>query len=196
MQVLKSDQEKRTFEGLDLSCEEIKDIDFTECLFKNCIFENCELERCRFTDCSFSGCRVINLRAERTTMLDSTFRQCYLTGINWSQLQFSAGYISPIEYMDDCQLKYNNFVEANFSKFNFSNNSITASLFADCKLIESKFINCNLDGTEFFRCDLTKADFRNSTDYVIDLETNKLKGARFSFPEVINLLNGLGIVID
>ena len=43
---------------------------------------------------------------------------------------------------------------------------------------------------------ITEADLRTAEEYAIDLETNKLKGARFSFPDVVRLLDGTGIVIE
>ena len=116
-------------------------------------------------------------------------------GVNWSNL-LGGGYLIPIAALHDYQMKYNHFVEINFAKFDFSGNTILASLFADCNLSESRFLECQLDRTEFFRCNLTKADFRNAAGYVVDLQTNKLKDAKFSFPEVINLLQGTGIIID
>ncbi len=127
-------------------------------------------------------------------MMDSIFEDCHLLGINWSLL-FGGGYIIPIRKLKNCQLKYNNFLEINFSKFNVGNNTITYSMFADCNLVCSSFMNTNLENTEFFRCDLTKSDFRNFIGYIIDISNNKLKGTKFSLPEAVNLLKGLGIVI-
>ena len=82
-----------------------------------------------------------------------------------------------------------------FRKFAFSGNEILDSLFGDCNLSNSKFSSCHLSGTEFFRCDLTGTDFENADGYTVDLSNCQLKGAVFSYPEVVNLLNGLGIVI-
>ena len=53
-----------------------------------------------------------------------------------------------------------------------------------------------LEETEFLESNLQKADFRNATEYKIDIMTCNLKGARFSFPEAINLLNVLKVKID
>lgn len=40
-----------------------------------------------------------------------------------------------------------------------------------------------------------KCDFRESTGYEIDINTNMLKDAKFSFPEVVSLLDSLEIKI-
>lgn len=187
--------EKEVFQDMTLLGEEITGTEFTACTFENCVFESCTFTECKLIDCSFVGCRIINPVTERSSMMDCTFARCSLLGVNWSTL-LGGGYLIPIAAVEDCELKYNHFVEINFAKFDFSGNTILDSLFADCNLSESKFLECRLDRTEFFRCDLTKADFRNAAGYVVDLTANKLKGARFSFPEVINLLQGTGIIID
>ena len=46
------------------------------------------------------------------------------------------------------------------------------------------------------RCDLQKADFREASDYAIDPSANQMQGARFSFPDVVALLNGFGLKIE
>ena len=66
----------------------------------------------------------------------------------------------------------------------------------DTRLAGASFYGVRLGGTRFTRCDLQKADLRTAEEYAIDLETNKLKGARFSFPDVVRLLDGTGIVIE
>lgn len=189
-------QENELFRNAELSDEVIEEIEFEDCTFEHCTIEDCKIIRCKFTDCEFTDCIISNPETEHSNMMDCRFTRCYLTGINWNELRFGGSYLIPIDKLEDCHLKYNNFLEINFARFDFSNNSIVASLFADCNLTSGKFLNCELDRTEFYRCDLSKADFRHATGYVMEIGSNKLKGAKFSFPEVVNLLNGLGIVIE
>lgn len=187
--------EEKTFSNQVLVGERLSDFEFVECQFENCELENCVIEYCKFTDCSFKECRIVEPKTDHTVMMDSHFYQCQLVGINWGTL-VGGGYMMPLEEIQDSQMKYNNFVELNLVKFDFSGNTIVSSLFGECNLRGSRFGDCVLDQTEFFKCDLSSADFRKATGYNIDLETNKLKKARFSFPEVTRLLDGLGILID
>ncbi len=184
------------FQELELIGEEIEGMEFSDCTFQHCMIDGCVISRCKFSDCQFVDCRISNVRGNHANMIDTGFTSCYLAGINWSEFLSSGKFIVPINHFEDCQLKYNQFTENNFSKFNFAGNRITGSLFADCNLTESKFSSCDLENTEFFRSNLTKADFRGASGYIVDIGNNKLKGAKFSFPEVVNLLNGLGIVIE
>ncbi len=189
-------EENGLFQNLDFTGETLTGVEFVDCSFENCTFEDCTVRSCRFTDCGFVDCRFSDVRFEHTTMGDSVFTHCKLHGISWKLLMFGGSYVMPVRKMEECELKYNHFLEMNLTRFSFSDNTITASLFADCNLTGSRFLNCKLDGTEFFRCNLSRADFRKSGGYAVDLSTNQLKGARFSFPEVVNLLNGTGIIID
>ena len=80
--------------------------------------------------------------------------------------------------------------------FDFSNGIIIESTFSQCSLKKSNFSHCKLDNTEFFSCDISEGDFREASGYKIDVSGNKMKGAKFTFPEVCNLLTGLGIKIE
>ncbi len=170
------------------------------CEFIDCIFENCKFLDCIFIGCTFSGCKFIdssitNMQTKETHMLFNIFSECTLVGIQWTNLQ--SGSISfPIQKLNKCYLKYNNFENMNFKKFDFIQSSILESVFENCNLAESNFKNCELKNTEFSGCDLRKSDFRKATGYNINLATNRIKGARFSYPEVINLLNPFEIVIE
>jgi len=82
------------------------------------------------------------------------------------------------------------------SGFDFSDCEIPESTFSACNLSGAKFTGCALDNTEFYNCDAMGADFRDASGYRIDIMSNKLKNARFSFPEAMNLLGGLGIRIE
>ena len=64
------------------------------------------------------------------------------------------------------------------------------------QLAGADFRGVVLSSTAFSRCDLQKADFREATGYRIDPSDNQMKGARFSFLDVIALLNGFGLVIE
>ncbi len=185
--------EHETINGIKLNNTSFCNQEFVECRFENCEFENLHIKSCKFIDCIFTKCYVTNPVFDYCSMTSNDFIACRLFGVNWSNL--STGFVAPIEHLEECQLKFNNFVSVNFPKFNFSGNDILESLFGDCNLSRSRFSGCHLERTEFFRCDLTGASFEDADGYAVDISNCKLKGAAFSFPEVVNLLNGLGIII-
>ena len=53
-----------------------------------------------------------------------------------------------------------------------------------------------LHETEFYQCDLRKADFRDAAGYKVDILGSRLKDAKFSLPEAVNLLADLRIKLS
>jgi uncharacterized protein YjbI with pentapeptide repeats len=60
--------------------------------------------------------------------------------------------------------------------------------FTETDLAEAIFSFCDLENAKFENSVLEKADLRTSFNYSIDPEINKMKKAKFSYPEVIQLL--------
>lgn len=83
-----------------------------------------------------------------------------------------------------------------FPKFDFSGSSITDSTFAKADLSGGSFHGYDLTDTEFFPCDLRRSDFRQASGYKVDIMSCQVKGAKFSYPEAINLLHYLGILVE
>lgn len=189
--------ERKFFENLKFNGEVFRNFHFEDCTFKGCNFDECELTQCFFSDCFFDKCVITNLKVSGNSQIQfCTFSNCQLIGINWNELLPSGRFADPIKKFQNCCLKYNTFTNINFRKFVFSENEISHSMFAECPLVEAKFKRCNLDKTEFLHCDIQKADFREAIGYQVDIMTCKMKNAKFSFPEAVNLLNALGVKID
>jgi uncharacterized protein YjbI with pentapeptide repeats len=68
--------------------------------------------------------------------------------------------------------------------------------FAHANLSEARFSGSDLQGSTFHNTKLSKANFVGAINYSINPLTNSLKQARFSQPEVLTLLDHLGIVIE
>lgn len=188
--------EFENFENIKMEQERIEDYEFNDCTFKNCTFEECTLAHCTFIECRFINCRIVSIKVAFSQIKYTEFEKCNLIGVNWHELLPAGKLADPISKLKECVLKYNSFMHMNFKKFNFSFNTIQDSSFDECNLVDSSFKECKLEATHFSRCDLQKADFREATGYQISISTNKMKSARFSFPEVVRLLNELGIKVD
>ena len=92
-------------------------------------------------------------------------------------------------------LQYCNFADLNMKHASFHGCKLKECFFTDTSLIEADFTDTDLQGTIFHNSDLSKADFCGSKNYEIDLRANKVKKAKFSFPEAIGLLRGFEIEI-
>ena len=162
---------------------------------EDCEFIDCVFEKCKFTECSFIDCTFTNIQSKNTKMVFSTFKNCAIISVVWAI--FQSGQISfPIQKFDKCYLKYNDFENMNFRKFDFLQSSLIDCVFINCNLSESNLKACNLQNTEFSDCDLRKCDFRKASGYNINLLNNRTKGAKFSYPDVINLLDAFDIKIE
>lgn len=188
--------ENQIIENLKLENEPIEDSEFIECSFVNCVFENCSLNKCSFISCKFTKCNIISIKCKYSQLKFAEFIKCNLIGVHWLNLLPAGRIAEPIKSLSDCFLKYNTFVRMELMRFDFSGNAIQESAFEECNLKESNFKGIPLESTQFSSCDMRNADFRESIGYRIDITTNKLKGAKFSFPDVISLLNVLEIKID
>lgn len=188
--------EEEKIESIKLEDEVLDYYEFVECVFNHCVIENCKLRYCSFSGCTFLRCRVMNLEAEHSQMKYSQFIECNIAGVDWSYLLSGAKFAGPISKLSDCHLKYNTFSGMLLKKFDFSGSEILSSMFAQCDMTESNFQKCKLEKTEFLKCDIRKCDFREATGYQINIMENKLRGARFSYPDVMSLLSVLEIKID
>ena len=140
----------------------------------------CEGER--FVDLSFT---------------EETFEDCRLNEIEWAPLMSNGAFPDPIHTLKECSLKYNTFTEMNFNRFNFSDeNEVVGSMFAKCEMQLANFKGVKLHETEFYQCDLRKADFRDAAGYKVDILGSRLKDAKFSLPEAVNLLADLKIKLS
>ncbi len=188
------DEEKyfqRTFTGLSSEKEEVASRVFEECEFKSCTFIETRFVKCVFLDCKFIECvlsavKLLNSRFSRTGL-----HRCKAIGIDWPK----AAKVDNLEFQG-CKMDYSNF---RFMK-------LPGTKIVGCEAKEVDFIEADLKGSDFrgtdfeksvfFKTDLSGADFRNSRNYGIDVRNNTLKGARFSFPEVMGLFSGLDIIIE
>lgn len=188
--------ENKLIENVKLENEILEDVEFIDCEFKKCVFEELTLNRCNFSSCKFKDCNIISIKTKYSQIKFTEFYSCNLIGVHWNELMPAGRISEPIKKFSDCFLKYATFINMNFMRFDFSSNIIQESVFDECNLRESNFKACRLEQTQYINCDMRKADFRETSSYQIDIKTNKLENAKFSFPEVINLLNCLGIKID
>lgn len=75
----------------------------------------------------------------------------------------------------------------------FQGSRLKENYFTNTLLNGADFSHVDLSGTIFHNCDLSKADFSTASKYEIDPQSNKIKKAKFSLPEVIGLLSSFEI---
>ena len=164
---------------------------FEECSFQKCDFKGLDLSSIRFISCAFTSCDLSNIKLSGSRFRETVFERSKLLGIQWSQLQ---DLINPS--FSECNLDYCGFVSLKLKKTRFFKCSVREADFSQADLSECDFSDSDFLKARFHGTTLVKADFRGALNYLIDPLTNKVKGARFSMPEALGLLSGLGVVIE
>ena len=186
----------RVFENRRFIDETFVEYEVSDCLFQDCVWESCTLTKCVLTGCRFVGCTIVSPQFEHSRVRQLEFDGCNLVGVRWHEAVTPGRAARPLRQVRGSLLKYNLFLDLPLVRFRFDGNAFPHTTFDGCDLRESGFVGCDLRQTQFFRSDLRRADFRSAEGYEIDLFTNKLAQARFSFPEAIRLLGSLDIRLD
>lgn len=191
--------EKRYFQGEifeNIEPGALQNAEFSDCTFKNCRWTNAKIENATFISCTFERCNWNGVMFSFCRMNDAWLIGCAFRSVSWGSLQGRSTLSQTFGKLQNCEFRYNEFRGMPLQEFDFSSCVFGDCTFDDCKLVGANFHGAPLARSHFTRCDLQKADFRASDGYLIDLNSNPLKGARFSFPEVSSLLNGLGLIIE
>ena len=182
----------QTFEKINDKNSSLQKGDYECCTFKNCDFSSSDLSKNRFVDCEFINCDLSSANINDVSLQNVRFSDCKLLGLhfeNCNEFNFEVEFHSSL-------LDHSSFYGVNMSKTSFRSSSLKEVDFTETNLDRAVLDDCNLLGTAFERSILTKADFRTSYSYTIDPENNQIKGAKFSQPEVIGLLNKYQIIIE
>lgn len=162
---------------------------FNECAFENCDFSESDLRKTRFCICTFINCNLSLTKLEGCRFQEVKFVDCKIVGAEFFKCDktfFSADF-------KNCLAQYCNFSDLNMKNTSFSGSKLRDGHFTNTLLSGADFSDVDLTGTTFHNCDLCKADFSKASRYDIDPQTNKIKKAKFSFPEAVGLLRAFDI---
>ena len=179
-------------EGENLSSINLSEKFFYKCTFRGCNFTQTLLNDTDFDSCAFIDCNFTNSLIKQAKLNDISFSKCKLMGLNFyecSQFSFNLSF-------SGCSIHICNFTDL----------KMKGSEFIDCKIIDSSFQETFLEGvsfegssfknTLFHNTNLGRASFCNAHGYNIDPLVNNIRKAKFSIPDVLNLLSGFDIEIE
>ncbi|MDP1676275.1 MAG: pentapeptide repeat-containing protein [Bacteroidota bacterium] len=184
--------EQQTFTGIDFSKNGFPKDDYENCSFLNCNLSNADLSGIKFIECTFRGCNLSVSKLDGTTFRDAHFVDCKLSGMqfgNCNEILFSVDF-------ENCNLTLASFYALNVKKTRFKNCILHEVDFTQSDLSGSLFDNCDFARAKFDRTNLIKTDLRNSYNYSIDPEENKVKKAKFSAVGIIGLLGKYDIDVE
>lgn len=166
--------------------------EFEGCTFRNCDFSNSSLIGLRFQDCGFEGCNFSNAKISGVKWSDVVFKDCKMLGLPFEECK-TPGF--SVEF-ENCQLDFSSFFQLKLFKVSFESCKMHEVDFSECMLKNTVITGCDLYRAVFNKTNLQGADLRGSFNYTIDPESNLVKGAQFSLPAVLGLLDKYGIKID
>lgn len=178
----------QTFKSLDANDKNLKKSEFDHVTFETCHFIKSDWQQANFSDCKFRNCNLslINLKGAR--LQNIIFEECKIVGLDFYKCEKALHLSFNNSILQTC-----NFTDLKLKGTSFIGSKLREVYFTNTDLSESKFTDTDLLGTTFHQCNLSKADFRNAINYIIDLQTNMIKKAKFSLPEAINLLRSFDI---
>jgi len=192
MTLLNKNFENQTFKDIPCSTEDMNHGEFSHCNFKKCDFSGYNFSGTTFADCSFVDCNLSNIKVNNASFQNVLFENCKILGIVFSTV--------------DPLLITWVYKKCNISFCDFSNLDMKESQFLSCDITESDFIKANLTGSDFSESSLALCKFQNTNlekvnfvgarNYYINPVNNKLKHAKFSYPEVLSLLDDFGIKVE
>jgi uncharacterized protein YjbI with pentapeptide repeats len=184
----------KKFVKKDLSLEEsvsYGNCEFVECRLYNKKLNNCEFKNCKFLNCDFSNSELNNISFEFCE-----FENCKLIGIDFSKCLGNYKMNTFLVYFNECDLSFSNFSHLKIKNAKFTHCKLISTNFFECDFYKGSFHGSNLKDTTFFKVNLSYVDFRESINYFIDPDSNNIKKAKFSFPNVLNLLKKYDIDIE
>lgn len=164
--------------------ETLTGTEFYNCRFEGGSFAESNGQVYEFHDCEFCGSDFSSAKIDGFIFDKIRFEHCRFTGVSFSYVNhflFDASFTL-------CMLDYAVFEKNNLKNTVFTECSLKEACFFECGLKGAKFTECDMTGTLFERSDIENADFTTARNYFIDLDKNKVKGAKFSLPEAANLL--------
>ena len=184
---------EETFSGLTLAGPEPRNRRFEDCRFVDCRISGSAFRVGSFLHCSFESSDLSNWDVEGLRFVDVRFKSSKLIGFIWTSVKpdplTSVGFV-------ECALDY-----SDFSRFRLKDGMLKG-----CSVREVNFERADLQGVDcrdsdfsgstFSNTNLTKADFRGARGYGIDARTNRLKGAKFSLPDALGLLEALEVKVE
>lgn len=164
--------EECTFEGLDLTGYDLRNVRFEQCVFRNCTLESVRL----------TGTRLHGVR----------FENCAMPGLRWSTLDTLVLDFTLV----DCRAPLGDWGEMDLQGIQFKATDLSGGNFFGTDARKTSWGQCRLRDVVFDRTDLREADFRGASGWTINPAENRLRGARFDAADLTGLVQSLGIRLD
>ena len=180
------------FKDLVVQRQEITANEFYDCTFTACRFNETTFRACRFVNCSFNRCDLSLARVPGSSFSETAFEDCKLVGVDWTQASWR--FLSSISLFK-CIINYSIFTDLDLGGTRIESCVAEEADFRGTNLAGANLSHTDFAGSFFKHTVLEGADFSHARNYRIDVNLNKLRGAKFMLPEATALLRSLDIVL-
>lgn len=181
------------FRGVDLAGSELESCEFDDCRFVNCALAGSVLRGCRFGNCAFEHSDLGLVRLPRCTFTACRFEDSKIIGVNWTEARWPEKRLWVPVCFERCVISHSTFMGLDLRDTRIVDCAAQDVDFRESDLTKADFSGTDLSGSLFVNTNLSGADLRSARSYRIDPRQNVIKGAMFSLPEAISLLDGLEI---
>jgi len=166
--------------------------EFYDCTFVRCRFNETTFRMCRFVNCTFKNCDLSLMHVPGSSFSETAFEDSKVVGVDWTEASWR--FLSSISFLR-CMINYSIFTD-----MDLHGTRIERCVAEEVDFRGTNLTGANLSHTDFFESFfkhtvLDEADFSHARNYKIDVNLNKLKGAKFMLPDAIALLRSLDIVL-
>jgi fluoroquinolone resistance protein len=182
---------RQTIKNVIISKRTLFDKEFEECTFSKISFTVCRFERCKFIDCKFNESILSAIKPIDSVFRNVEFTNSKVIGLDWTMSKNIDSFT-----FKSCQINYSNFRFLKLPKSKFFNCIAKDVDFTEADLSGSDFSGTDFENSRFFKTNLFGCDLRNAKNYYIDIKTNNIRKAKFSYPEALNLLGSLDIEVE
>ena len=183
------------FEGINLHGVKIIKSEFEDCTFVSCDFSETFFFACKFVECRFVNCNMSVMKLTNTKMSDVDFVSCKMIGIDWTMADWKSLLNADPLRFHECILNDSNFFGLTLEGMVMKQCRAKEVDLRNATLQNANFKGTDFKGALFANTHLEGADFTDSTNTMIDVRSNHLKGAIFSRYEALFLLETIGIVL-
>jgi uncharacterized protein YjbI with pentapeptide repeats len=183
------------FRGLRLADTTIRDATFTDCVFEHGAFVGATFDGCSFNGCRFETCDLSLARLPNSRFMDVRFVDSKLLGVDWTAASRLARLALSVAF-ERCVVSQSVFFGVDLRHVVLRDSIARQADFRNADLSDGDCSGTDFSGAKFADTTFTRADFRRAHGYAIDPLHNRLAKARFSLPDAVALLDGLGITLD
>lgn len=188
-----SEYYSQTFSDLSASGSIIEGVEFDGCTFKECDFSAATFKQCKFIECTFSNCNLSNINLGYSKFSDTRFEDSKVIGADWNKATWPTFPMPAAISFHKCILNDSSFSGLDLAELCVEECKVHDVDFREANLHEANFRYSDLSHSLFIKTVLNEADFTEAMNYDINILENRVKDAKFSRFEAVNLLENLGI---